>query len=103
MVLSLTRAGQREEGVEFVAGDVADIVSELRADRGNGNWIWGGAEIVAPCSAGGLDEIMVSIAPLLLGAGIPLFLPIPRSTPLRLREWQGSAGGTMRMTYEVAR
>jgi dihydrofolate reductase len=48
VVFSGTRGGQRDERVEFVDGDIAACVRELRAEPGEGViWVVGGAEIVA--------------------------------------------------------
>lgn len=103
-VYSRTRAGQRDERAEFVDGDIATHVTSLKREAGRKIWLVGGAEIIAPCLAGDVvDEIILSIPPLLLGEGIPLFLPIARSTPLRLRELKRFDDGLVQLVYDVAR
>ena len=104
VVFSRGRARQREGQAEFVEGDVASIVADLRAGPGGTIWLVGGAEIVAPCLVGRVvDEIIVTILPILLGEGIPLFQPIARPAPLRLRRSQGYPDGLVQLTYDVVR
>lgn len=64
--------------IRFVRGDVAPVHAEMaRAAGGNNLWIVGGGELAARFhDAGLLDEIIVTVASVTLGAGAPLF---PRS------------------------
>lgn len=63
------------ENVSIVAGPVADLRSRLEAAAGGKDvWIVGGGDLATQCAqAGMLDEVVVSIAPVMLGAGRPLF------------------------------
>lgn len=78
---------ERIEGadVRFTAGAVADVHAELvAAARGHDVWMVGGGDLAAQFAEQGLlDELMVSIAPVTLGAGRPLF---PRRFDLELTE-----------------
>ena len=71
--------------IEFASGDVAPVHEELRAAAGGRNvWIVGGGDLAGQfADAGLLDEIIVFIAPVTLGAGAPL---LPRRIELRLEE-----------------
>ena len=71
--------------ISFVSGDVAPIHAEmLRAARGKNVWLVGGGDLVGQfADAGLLDEVLVTIAPVTLGAGAPL---LPRRLELRLDE-----------------
>lgn len=61
--------------VEFLSGDPSEfreLIGKAAGDRDV--WITGGGDLAAYfASAGMLDEVQVSIAPVLLGAGKPLF------------------------------
>ena len=71
--------------VEFVSGDVAPVHEKLVAAAGGRNvWIVGGGDLVGQfADVGLLDEVIVSIAPVALGAGAPL---LPRRIELQLEE-----------------
>ena len=57
--------------VTFVRGPVAEFVDDLRAGAGDKNvWIVGGGVLAAQfADAGALDEIIISIIPVVLGTG----------------------------------
>jgi len=71
--------------IRFVQGPVASAYDDLAAVAGErGIWVVGGGDLAAQfAEAGLLDEVAVSIAPVTLGTGRPLF---PRRFDLRLRE-----------------
>ena len=71
--------------IEFTSMDVATVHERMvEAARGRNVWIVGGGDLVGQfAEAGLLDEVLVSIAPLTLGAGAPL---LPRRIELRLDE-----------------
>ena len=71
--------------IEFASGDVAAVHEQLRGAAGERNrWIVGGGDLVGQfADAGLLDEVIVYVAPVTLGAGAPL---LPRRVELRLEE-----------------
>jgi dihydrofolate reductase len=71
--------------VEFTSADVATVHEEMVAAAGSRNlWIVGGGDLAGQfAEAGLLDEVLVMIAPVTLGAGAPL---LPRRIELRLDE-----------------
>jgi dihydrofolate reductase len=87
--------------VEFVSGDVAPIHAEMvAAAEGRNVWIVGGGDLVGQfADAGLLDEVIVYIAPVTLGAGAPL---VARRVELRLEE-TGRNGDFVAARYSVVR
>jgi dihydrofolate reductase len=71
--------------VRFTSGDVASVHElMLAAAQGRNVWIVGGGDLVRQfADLGLLDEVIVYVAPVTLGAGKPL---LPRSLELRLEE-----------------
>jgi dihydrofolate reductase len=71
--------------IEFVSGDVAPVHEKMvEAAAGKNVWIVGGGDLVGQFADQGLlDEVIVSIAPVTLGAGAPL---LTRRLELRLEE-----------------
>jgi dihydrofolate reductase len=72
-------------GVTLTRDDPADVHASMAAAAGGRNlWLVGGGELVGLFADRGLlDEIIVSIAPVTLGAGAPL---LPRHLELRREE-----------------
>lgn len=71
--------------LRFASGEVAQPHAEMVAAAGGRDiWMVGGGELAAQfAEAGLLDELALSVAPVTLGAGRPLF---PRPFDLRLTE-----------------
>jgi dihydrofolate reductase len=71
--------------VRFADGDVAAVHAAMtEAAGGKDLWVVGGGDLAAQfAEAGLLDRVMVSVAPVTLGAGRPLF---PRRFDLRLTD-----------------
>lgn len=74
-VVVTTRAlPSARKSVEFYAGDLEKLVEEVLAPRYGNIWLVGGAMLCQRFLALGLvDEIRLSIAPILLGDGLRLF------------------------------
>jgi dihydrofolate reductase len=71
--------------IEFTSADVADVHTAMAEAAGERNvWVVGGGDLAGQfADAGLLDEVIVYIAPVTLGAGAPL---LPRRIELRLEE-----------------
>jgi dihydrofolate reductase len=87
--------------VRFVAGDVIPVHAEMVAAAAARNvWIVGGGDLVGQfADAGLLDDVLVSVAPVTLGAGKPL---LPRRVELRLEEL-GRNGDFVSASFSVVR
>ena len=78
-------SGRSRARIEFTAADVATVHDQMVRAAGERNvWIVGGGDLAGQfADAGLLDEVLVSITPVTLGAGAPL---LPRRLELRLDE-----------------
>jgi dihydrofolate reductase len=74
-----------DSGVEFTSADVATVHEAMVSAAGDRNvWIVGGGDLAGQfANAGLLDEVIVMIAPVTLGAGAPL---LPHRIELHLEE-----------------
>ena len=72
-VLAHEERPRAAETIEFVDDDVATLAARLR-EQYDHVWLVGGARVArAFLRADGIDELRLSVVPLLLGSGIPLF------------------------------
>ncbi len=102
LVVSRARAGKRDENVTFVGGEIVERIRNLHAGKGKGIWLVGGAHLVQIFLTERLiDELIVSIHPIILGSGIPLFLQQPAATFLGLRDSTSFPSGLVQLHYDV--
>ncbi|MBL7257875.1 dihydrofolate reductase family protein [Paractinoplanes lichenicola] len=89
--------------VHFVQGDVRPVHEAMRAAAGDRNiWITGGGELAASfADAGLLDELILGVAPVTLGAGAPLLPRRLTSARLTLTDVE-RVGPFAYLTYAVA-
>lgn len=63
-----------KENIKFISSHVEEFITTLKAQDGKYIWICGGADIVNQCLKCKLiDEIHLTIIPVILGSGIRLF------------------------------
>ncbi len=92
--------------VHFVRGDVRPVHAAMReAVAGDKNiWIVGGGDLAGQFyDAGLLDEIIVQIGSVTLGAGKPLFPRQATHPPFRLQSVRQIGAGFAELHYEVSR
>jgi dihydrofolate reductase len=89
--------------IRFVRGDVAPVHGAMRdAAAGKNIWLVGGGDLVGQFHDRGLlDEIIVTMAPVTLGAGKPLLPRAITTPPLRLLDTR-VLGPFVQLRYAVA-
>lgn len=76
---------QVDENMQVVSEDPVTFIQELPADKTV--WVVGGGALLQPViEAGLIDEWWIQIVPILLGEGVPLFLPQTNQQKLQLLE-----------------
>lgn len=100
----ITRQPQRDtEEIVFTRCAPAQLVAELKAQPGKDIWICGGASLVQQLIAADLvDRFCITVMPVLLGKGIPLFAQSPNALCLKLISTQ-SYNGMVDLVYERRR
>jgi len=89
--------------VRFVQGDVKPVYDEIAATVDGGIWLVGGGDLVGQFDdVGLLDEILLSVTPVFLGAGAPLLPRRITSERLAIREAR-QAGQRVRIVLDVRR
>jgi dihydrofolate reductase len=91
--------------IRFARGDVAPVHQAMAdAAAGKDIWILGGGDLAGQFHDQGLlDEIVVDIASVTLGAGAPLLPRTITSPPLRLLSVEAYGSGLARLVYEVSK
>jgi dihydrofolate reductase len=91
--------------ITFLTGSIEDAVATARAAAGERNLEIFGANVAAQClDAGLLDEIVVHVAPVLLGDGVRLYGGDPRFAQVRLERTELAESGQLTsMRFRVAK
>ncbi|MFT7623527.1 MAG: dihydrofolate reductase [Myxococcota bacterium] len=88
--------------VRAVTGGIEACVAAAREAAGDANvYIDGGALVRSALDAGLVDDVIVTIVPCILGAGIPLFVGTERRHPLELVSSVAMAQGLVQLTYTI--
>jgi len=90
-----------DERVDFVDDPTALTVNLLDREERD-IWLVGGSEIVSELlNAHLIKRITITILPIILGGGIPLFNGIEEGTQLKLRDVQSFETGYVQLSYDV--
>lgn len=91
-----------DENVKFISDDVIPFIRKLKEKEGKNIWLVGGAAInTFLLNKDLIDELMIFVMPIILGAGIPLFSGTPDFANLKLIESKSYKTGVVGLTYEV--
>jgi dihydrofolate reductase len=84
-----------------VARDI-DEIRQMKAAPGRGIYVVGGATTVsALTNAGLIDKVRMTMCPIILGGGKPLFKDVKQRQPLRLADSHAFNSGAVELTYAV--
>lgn len=85
-----------------IARDV-DEIRRLKGQAGRNVYVVGGATLVSSLMNMGLiDELRLTVHPLILGGGKPLFKDVKQRHPLQLTRMKQFGSGKVRLTYGVS-
>ena len=101
-VFSRTLKERSNGAVSVISQNVSEFVRNLKNENGKDIWLMGGGELAASLLKENLvDEISISIQPVLLGSGIPLFPEIGKQVDLERIECKPYKNGVVALTYRV--
>lgn len=103
-VFSRTKSGVTDNNAKFVNSDWLNFVKTLRQSHGRDIWLVGGAQLIHfflqhAC----IDELILSIHPIILGSGIPLIVnDSSLEIKLELRNVKTFETGLVQMSYNFS-
>ncbi|MBC9717905.1 dihydrofolate reductase [Streptomyces sp. TRM66268-LWL] len=100
LVFSRSLTESPDPAVELVATDPVARVRELKQEEGKDLWLIGGGEL-AGVLYGEIDELIIKLAPLTVGSGVPLFAHTTAFDPTlyELTDSTPLKSGTVFLTY----
>lgn len=99
-VVSRTMTASPSPDVQFISSDPMDLVRDLKRKDGLGIWLCGGARLAGALYEA-IDELIIKINPVVLGAGIGLFEGVKIPKRLELVDHRTFAGGVSIHRYVV--
>lgn len=92
-----------KEGTTLVSGDIKGAVEMIKQQDGKDIWLFGGGSLTTSLmNLGLIDEFWLSVHPIVLGAGKPLFQNINDRTSLKLIETKVYETGLVSLKYVLA-
>lgn len=87
--------------VTQMSDEPAEIKKQLESRGFQHAYIDGGITIQRFLEAGLVDRLTITRVPVLIGAGVPLFGPVPRDITLRHVATRSISGGLVQSEYEI--
>lgn len=89
-------------GKTLIRGDIEAQVQQIKQEDGKDIWLFGGAELTTVLMNLGLvDELWLSVHPIILGSGKPLFINIKDRTLLTHLETKTYSTGLVSLKYKL--
>ena len=102
IVASSTLDAQYFKNVTVVRNDIVGFVRQLISEPGKDIWLWGGAKLFHTLFEHKLvHELMLSIHPLLLGGGLPLYPALKDRKALKLTNSITYPSGLVQLYYSL--
>ena len=99
-VFSNTLVSLAEPDTRLITGDAVREANIIRSSPGKDIWLFGGAQLTKSFIMHGLvDELWLSVHPVLLGSGKRLFEPLGSRKHLRLVESRAYETGLVSLKY----
>jgi dihydrofolate reductase len=90
-------------GATLLSGDTIAAARNIKQQEGKDIWLFGGSALTASLlNAGLVDELWLSVHPILLGAGKPLFTGVNGRVPLQLMETKTYDSGLVSLKYKLS-
>lgn len=87
--------------IRFASTPTADAIRSFAAETPQRLWVFGGGTVItAGLRGGAIDTLDVTIMPIAIGDGVPLF-SAPYEGPMRLVDSVPYANGAIRLVYDV--
>jgi dihydrofolate reductase len=99
-VFSHSMKASPDRNVELVSENAVGLVRELKQETGKDIWLCGGSDLAATVFSE-IDEMIVKLNPVVIGAGIPLFSGAVSPTNLELCDRKIYSNGFLLLHYRL--
>lgn len=100
-VFSRTKTGINDKAI-YINDQIFEEVNKLKNKPGKDIWLYGGASLITSfINLGLVDELRLSVHPVILGEGKPLFIDIQKRVNLTLVNTRSYSSGVVQLTYNL--
>ncbi|PFE03848.1 dihydrofolate reductase [Bacillus cereus] len=100
-VFSRTQKGT-DHKVIFINDNIIEEVNKLKNKPGKDIWLYGGASLITTfINLGLVDEFRLSVHPVILGEGKPLFIDIKQRLNLKMVHTRTFSSGVVQLIYRL--
>jgi len=97
-----TTQDRQEEGITVIRDDIAARVAEIKQQPGQAIWLYGGASLITTfLELNLIDQYRISVHPVVLGGGKPLFEGVRERLNLRLDAVNRFRSGVVQLIYST--
>lgn len=93
--------GDLPDSVSVLGGDLSEIVAALLQRGYEHIYLDGGVTVQRFLRAGLVDRLILTVIPVLIGSGKPLFGELDEDIPLKLVDQQSWPSGLVQLTYDI--
>ncbi|WP_313891836.1 dihydrofolate reductase family protein [Psychrobacillus sp.] len=98
-VFSRTQIGMDNRAI-FIQDNILEEVNKLKGKAGKDIWLYGGASLITTfINLGLVDEFRLSIHPVILGEGKPMFIDIKQRLNLKIVNTRTFSSGVVQVIY----
>ncbi|GAA4131218.1 dihydrofolate reductase family protein [Sphingobacterium kyonggiense] len=95
-----SRQKKKDAGVTYISENVVEQVAAIKQKPGKDIWLYGGASLINSFITNDLiDKYILSVHPIALGKGKPLFEDLKQSLSLKLENTRIFHSGVIELTY----
>lgn len=96
-----SRQNRTDGKATFISSDIASKVADIKKQGGKDIWLYGGASLIKSfINLGLIDQYKISVHPVALGSGKPLFEDLKERVGLKLTGTRVFKSGVVELTYE---
>ncbi|TKI55498.1 dihydrofolate reductase [Brevibacillus antibioticus] len=100
-VFSKTQKGTDNKAI-FINENILEVVNQLKNKPGKDIWLYGGASLITTfINLELVDEFRLSVHPVILGEGKPLFIDIKQRVNVKLVNTRTFSSGVVQLTYQL--
>lgn len=90
-----------DENAVFITADLITKVNEIKNQQGKDIWLYGGASLIKTfINLNLIDVYKISVHPIVLGSGKPLFENLSKRIGLKLMDTRVFKSGVVELTYQ---